>query len=365
MNKIKVAVVFGGRSGEHEVSIMSARSIIQGLKPERYDIVPIAITREGLWLPPAQSRLALEAGVADGGSTSLAICPGASCGSLVAASCELPELSALDIVFPVIHGTYGEDGTIQGMLEMANLPYVGAGVSGSAVGMDKAIMKAIWQAHDLPQVNWAQVLRHRLETELDRVVQELLISIGLPAFVKPANLGSSVGISKAKTPEELRQGLLDAAKFDRKIVIESSVEKPREIELAALGNDVVEVSVPGEIIHSREWYDYKGKYFETDGQVTQIPADLPPETVAKLQDISRRAYQALDMNGLSRVDFLMDQEGKLFLNEVNTMPGFTPISMYGRLWQASGLSYSDLLDRLIELGLERYHDRQRNLVKPQ
>ena len=273
-------------------------------------------------------------------------------------------IGALDVIFPVLHGTYGEDGTIQGMLEMANLPYVGAGVSGSAVGMDKALMKAIWQAADLQQVNWRQVLRHRVEHELDRVVKELLTSIGLPCFVKPANLGSSVGISKARTADELRQGLLDAAKFDRKIVIEQGIEKPREIELAAMGNDVVEISLPGEIIHSREWYDYKGKYFETDGQMTQIPCDLPPETVAHLQDMARRAYQALDMNGLSRVDFLMDQGGRFYLNEVNTMPGFTPISMYARLWEGSGLGYSDLLDRLIELGLERYRDRQRNLVKP-
>jgi D-alanine-D-alanine ligase len=343
---------------------MSARSVIQGLNPEKYEVVPIAITRDGLWLPPAQARQALQSGVADGGSTSLAICPGSASGSLVAASSEHPELARLDIVFPVLHGTYGEDGTIQGMLEMANLPYVGAGVSASAVGMDKAIMKAIWQAHDLPQVKWAPVLRQRIETELDRVVQELLVTIGLPAFVKPANLGSSVGISKAKTAEELRQGLLDAAKFDRKIVVEKGIENPREIELAALGNDTVEVSLPGEIIHAREWYDYKGKYFETDGQVTEIPANLPEATVKLAQDLARRAYQALDMNGLSRVDFLMDAEGQLYLNEVNSMPGFTPISMYGRLWSGSGLSYTDLLDRLIELGLERYHDRQRNLVRP-
>lgn len=367
MKKIKVAVVFGGKSGEHEVSIMSARSVIKALDPNKYEVVPIAISRDGLWLPPVQARAALESGRAESpsqGSSSLAICPGSQLGTLVGPEQGSVSIPGVEVVFPVIHGTNGEDGTIQGLFEMANLPYVGAGVSGSAVGMDKALMKAVWEAHGLPQCKWRQVLRHRVERELDQVVNEMMDQIGLPCFVKPANLGSSVGISKAKTREELRQGLLEAARFDRKIVVEHGVDKPREIELAVLGNDEIEVSVPGEIIHDRDWYDYKGKYFETEGQILKIPADLSDGQVVELQRLSRLAYQALDMNGLSRVDFLMDKEGNLFLNEVNTMPGFTPVSMYPRLWEASGLPYPQLLDKLIQLGIERYADRQRNLVTP-
>lgn len=365
--KLKVAVIFGGKTGEHEVSVMSARSVIGALNPDKYEVVPIAISREGLWLPPAQARIALEAGVAEsssGGSSTLAICPGADLGTLVGPTQGSASIPGVEIVFPVIHGTYGEDGTLQGLLEMANLPYVGAGVSGSAVGMDKALMKAVWEAHGLPQCKWKQVLRLRVETEIEQVMNEIIDEIGLPCFVKPANLGSSVGISKNRTRDELKAGLLEAAKFDRKIVIERSVEKPREIELAALGNDQVEISLPGEIVHDRDWYDYRGKYFETDGQILKIPADLTDEQIAELQRLSRLAYQALDMNGLSRVDFLMDKDGTFYLNEVNTMPGFTPVSMYPRLWEASGLPYPQLLDRLIQLGLERYADRQRNLVKP-
>jgi D-alanine-D-alanine ligase len=369
--KLRVGVVFGGRSGEHEVSVMSARSVIDGLDPEKYEVVPVAITRDGQWLAPAAARRALQAGVVEaavlatvgGGSApetadeSLAICPGRSKGAVMG----LPQL---DVIFPVIHGTYGEDGTLQGLLEMANVPYVGAGVAGSAVGMDKALMKAIWTAAGLPQPRWTHVFRAQIEADIDAVVEKICKEPGLPCFVKPANLGSSVGISKVRTVEELKAALHLAASFDRKVVVEENIEKPREIELAVLGNDHPEVSLPGEIVHNRDFYDYHGKYFETDGQQTVIPAHIPPEMVAELQRLAIEAYQALDLNGLSRVDFLVSQEGKLYLNEVNTMPGFTPVSMYGQLWKATGLPYSQLLDKLIELGLERFHDRQRNQVKP-
>jgi D-alanine-D-alanine ligase len=360
--KMKVGVIFGGRSGEHEVSVMSARSVLAGFNPEKYEVFPIGISRDGQWVTPEGAKAALQAGhvsVAEG--QSLAILPGAAQQSLVPQG-SAPPLPALDVIFPVIHGTYGEDGTLQGLLEMAGIPYVGAGVHGSAVGMDKALMKSVWQASGIPQVPFLVFLRKQWEAQPDLILGRIQKELGLPVFVKPANLGSSVGISKAKTPEELREAMVLAASYDRKIVIEQAVEAPREVELAVLGNDEPEVSLPGEILHGREWYDYRGKYFETEGQKTIIPADLTPDQIAELQKLAIEAYQALDMNGLSRVDFLIDKEGKFWLNEVNTMPGFTPISMYARLWEATGLSYSSLLDRLVELALERYQDRQRNVV---
>lgn len=360
--KIRVGVIFGGRSGEHEVSVMSARSVLKGFDPQKYDVVPIGITREGHWVTPEAAQAALQAGTVNGSEgQSLAVLPGAADRSLVSQG-GAPSLPALDIVFPLLHGTYGEDGTIQGLLEMAGIPYVGAGVAGSAIGMDKALMKSVWHAGQIPQVPFLVFLRKEWEAQPDLVLTKIEKELRLPVFVKPANLGSSVGISKAKTPDELRVAMKVAASYDRKIVVEQGIEKPREIELAVLGNDEPEVSLPGEILHGREWYDYRGKYFETEGQKTVIPADLSSDQIAELQRLAIEAYKQLDMNGLSRVDFLMDQDGGFWLNEVNTMPGFTPISMYARLWEASGLSYSALLDRLVELGLERFQDRQRNQV---
>lgn len=361
---LRIGVIFGGRSGEHEVSVMSARSVIQGLDPKKYEVFPIGISRTGHWVSPEGARQALEAGhVTATEQHSLAVLPGLAEKSLQPATAGGPALPSLDVIFPVIHGTYGEDGTLQGLLEMAGIPYVGAGVAGSAVGMDKALMKSVWASSDIPQVPFLVFLRKQFERQPQQVADQVEKELGLPVFVKPANLGSSVGISKCKTSQELLEGLRLAASYDRKIVVEQSVESPREIELAVLGNDEPEVSLPGEILHGREWYDYRGKYFETGGQKTIIPADLSPEQSKQVQKLAIQAYQALDMNGLSRVDFLMDQQGRFFLNEVNTMPGFTPISMYGRLWEASGLSYSALLDKMIELALERFHDRQRNAVE--
>lgn len=360
---LRVGVIFGGRSGEHEVSVMSARSVIQGLDPAKYEVFPIGITRSGQWVHPDAARASLTAGHVTGPEQqSLAILPGQAEKSLqpMGGAAALP---ALDVIFPVIHGTYGEDGTLQGLLEMANIPYVGAGVAGSAVGMDKALMKSVWQAAGIPQVPFLVFLRKQWEKEPQLVADRIEKELGLPVFVKPANLGSSVGISKAKTSQELHEALRVAASYDRKIVVEQSVESPREIELAVLGNDEPEVSLPGEILHGREWYDYRGKYFETDGQKTIIPAELSETQIKDLQKLAIEAYQALDMNGLSRVDFLMSKDGKFYLNEVNTMPGFTPISMYGRLWEATGLKYSDLLDKMIGLAQERFADRQRNAVE--
>lgn len=363
MSKIRIGVVFGGRSGEHEVSVLSARSVINGLDPERYEVVPLAITREGKWLPPAGARAALEAGVVHGNGSTLAVLPGGEQALMSlkggAADSGLPRL---DVIFPVLHGTYGEDGTIQGLFEMAGIPYVGAGVAGSAVGMDKALMKAIWAAHGLPQLAWQVVTRADLEVRRQQTIESLLAKPGLPCFVKPANLGSSVGINRATTREELEQALDHAAEYDRKLVVEEAAKKPREIEISVLGNDRPEASLPGEIAHGHEFYDYKAKYLNTSGQETLIPAPLTPEQTAQIQKLAIEAYRALDLNGLSRVDFFLDETGAIYLNEVNTMPGFTPVSMYARMWEKSGLSYGQLLDRLVDLGLERFSDRQRNRV---
>ncbi len=360
MSKIRIGVVFGGRSGEHEVSVLSARSVINGLDPNKYEVVPLGITREGKWLPPVKATAALEAGVVNGNGTTLAVLPGGE--QALTTLKDEASIPRLDVIFPVLHGTYGEDGTIQGLFEMAGLPYVGAGVSGSAVGMDKALMKAIWTAHGLPQLAWQQVTRTDLEIRREQVIEKLLQSPGLPCFVKPANLGSSVGISRATTREELEKALDVAAEYDRKLVVEEAAKKPREIEISVLGNDRPEASLPGEIVHGHEFYDYKAKYLNTKGQETVIPAEITPEQTARIKELAIAAYQALDLNGLSRVDFFLDETGAIYLNEVNTMPGFTPVSMYARMWEKSGLSYGALLDRLIELGLERFSDRQRNRV---
>jgi D-alanine-D-alanine ligase len=265
---------------------------------------------------------------------------------------------SLDVIFPMLHGPYGEDGTIQGLLELANIPYVGAGVLASAVGMDKAVMKVLFAARGLPVCPYRVVLRHEWEADRDGVAADLEKALKFPMFVKPANLGSSVGISKAKDAPGLRDAMALAGSFDRKIVIEAAVPNAREIECAVLGNDVPEASVPGEIIPSREFYDYESKYLD-EGSRSIIPADLPKKTAEQIRKLAIEAFKAVDGAGMSRVDFLLSRDGgKVFLNEVNTIPGFTTISMYPKLWAASGLEYPALLDRLIELGLERHAEKQ-------
>jgi D-alanine-D-alanine ligase len=374
MSKLKVAVVFGGRSGEHEISVMSARAIIEKLDRSKYEVTPLYVSRDGRWLPPATAQQQLAtANVKElktegfSENDALALIPGAS---------DRPgrwegkteALGQMDILFPVIHGTYGEDGTLQGMLEMADIPYVGAGVLASALGMDKSLMKAACLAAGLPVLPAHTLLRSHWEAiksdsdKAEALLQKIESVAGYPAFVKPCNLGSSVGISKVRDRAELIQGIEEACRFDRKILIEKGLNSPREIELAVLGNDHPEVSVPGEIVHGGDFYDYNTKYFETEGQKIMIPADLSPELTETFQKLALETYQALDLNGLSRVDFLLDAAGDnaIYLNEVNTMPGFTPISMYSMLWKASGKEYSQLLDELIALGLERYRDRSRN-----
>jgi D-alanine-D-alanine ligase len=325
--KTRVAVIYGGRTGEHEVSVRSAKAILAGLDRAKYDTREYFIDKQGKWNP----------------------------------SPILPEPGAhpdIDVVFPVLHGTFGEDGTVQGLLELADLPYVGAGVLASAVGMDKAVMKLVFAARGLPICDYEVVLKRDWLKDEHAILHTVVGRLGLPVFVKPANLGSSVGISKAKHAAELRAAITLAAEFDRKIVVEAAVPQAREIECAVLGNDEPEASVPGEIITSREFYDYEAKYLD-DASKTVIPASLTEARTEEIRTLAVAAFKAIDGAGMARVDFLLGGDsGNLYVNEVNTIPGFTTISMYSKMWEASGLSYPALLDRLIALALERHADKQ-------
>ena len=377
MPKLRIGVIYGGRSGEHEVSLASAAAVFKNLDPSRYDAVPILVTKEGRWsLPsrPPQLEAAADAIAASrtqtavessreahliahpGGDTLLTIERGPSGASL---STVAVSGLALDVVFPVLHGPYGEDGTVQGLLELANVAYVGCGVLGSAVGMDKAVMKLLFAAKGLPIGDYEVVLARDWRNDERAVLTRLTSRLGFPLFVKPANLGSSVGISKAKHAVELRAAINLAAEFDRKIVVEAAVPAAREIECAVLGNDDPEASVPGEIIPSREFYDYEAKYLD-EGSRSVIPAELSDAQIAEVRRLSVEAFKAIDGAGMARVDFLLaGDSGVLYVNELNTIPGFTTISMYAKLWEASGLSYSALLDRLIDLAIARHRDKQR------
>jgi len=340
-------VVFGGRSGEHEVSLASARAIMEALQKDgRYEVVPVGITREGRWIPSGDPMRELESK-----STEIT-----AASSLPVSTAEkLPvALDAVDVVFPALHGPYGEDGTIQGMLELAGIPYVGSGVLASAVGMDKLTMKKIFAHHGLPQVEWLGLTRKEWEEDGGTWVRHIETSLGYPCFVKPANLGSSVGINKARDAGELSVALDEAAALDRRLIVEAGVDA-REIEVSALGNEEAEVSVPGEIIVKKnEFYDYEAKYAE-GGMELAVPADITDEAAAEIRRIARTAYEAIDAAGMARVDFFLERDtGRLLLNEINTIPGFTPTSVYSRLWAASGLPYEELLDRLIRLALERH-----------
>ena len=351
MAKLRVAVIYGGRSGEHEVSVVSASSIVKHLDPNKYEVVPIRIDKQGRWLAGTDAPRALSAAdVTDPSSGTAALQvvePTAAIGG-----------EGIDVVFPVLHGPYGEDGTVQGLLELANVAYVGAGVLGSAVGMDKGVMKTLFLARGLPVGPYQVVMRHEWDRDARRITDRVARELRYPVFVKPANLGSSVGISKARSDAELVEAMTVALQYDRKIVIEAAVPRAREIECAVLGNDDPQTSVPGEIIPSREFYDYEAKYLD-DGVRLLIPAPLTQEQVEEVRRMSAEAFRALDLSGLSRVDFLMAGDtGELFINEVNTMPGFTTVSMYPKMWEASGLAYPDLLDRLIALARERHADKQ-------
>lgn len=356
MTRIRVGVIYGGRSGEHEVSIASAASVFRYLDPAKYEAVPIKIAKDGHWQIASAPPTSISAADVHAARPAR---------SQTDASQAIEPTRAfadrhIDVVFPVLHGPYGEDGTVQGLLELANVPYVGAGVLGSAVGMDKAVMKTLFIAHGLPVCPYITVNGREWERDPAAVTTRVGRELRFPVFVKPANLGSSVGISKAKTPDAFEQAMHLALEFDRKIVIEAAVPAAREIECAVLGNDEPQASVPGEIVPSREFYDYAAKYLEADGSVSVIPAPLAAEEVNEIQRLSIDAFRAVEGTGLARVDFLVSRDtGAMYVNEVNTMPGFTTISMYPKMWEASGLPYAELLDRLITLALERHAEKQR------
>ncbi len=368
-HKLRIGVLFGGRSGEHEVSLRSARSVMAALDPDRYEVVPIGITKDGRWLA-GDAMAALSEGAAAQPATLLPEPAGqdAPASTLLAldqnqdAAPSLSVIAELDVIFPVLHGPYGEDGTVQGLLELAGLPYVGAGVVGSAVGMDKAIFKHVMAANGVPVLPWRLFSGSQWRRDPEAVLNAVEAALPYPVFTKPANLGSSVGISKCRDRAELRAGLDEAARFDRRIIVEQGIHRARELEVAVLGNDEPQASVVGEVRPRREFYDYVAKYLLPPGSEEEseliIPAPLPPELSEAIRALAVRAYRAIDAAGLGRVDLLLDdQSGDIYLNEINTMPGFTSISMYPKLWQASGLSYSQLLDRLVELALEREHEK--------
>ena len=369
MSRLRIGVVYGGRSGEHEVSLASAAAIFANLDRRRYDPVPIRIARDGRWTvvdrPPSiesaketigQARAARSA-VGDGREVHPAARPGGD--AFLAADGAGPPaaVQALDVVFPIVHGPCGEDGTLQGLLELADMPYVGAGVVGAATGMDKAVMKALFAAAGLPIVRHETVLRRAWRNDRGKTLADLTARLRYPLFVKPANLGSSVGISRAADRTSLSAGIDLAAGFDRKIIVEEGVDPCREIECAVLGNDDPQASLPGEIIPSGDFYDYEAKYLD-DRSRTVVPADLSADQTEAVRRLSVAAFRAIDCAGMARVDFLLDQAGRLVVNEINTHPGFTTISMFAKLWDASGVSYPALLDRLIELALERHADRR-------
>jgi D-alanine-D-alanine ligase len=372
-------VLYGGRSGEHEVSLASAAAVFGSLDKKRYEPVPIRIDKDGRWALADRAPTAMAAGdvieqarldaarpLRSGREVHFMARPSEeTILSIDRAAAKGDELGRaivtglnLDVIFPVLHGPYGEDGTIQGLLELANVPYVGAGVLASSVGMDKGMMKIVFAAAGLPVCPYRVFMRREWERRRPAVLTDLEAALGFPMFVKPANLGSSVGISKAKDPGALATGIDLAGSFDRKIVVEAAVPDAREIECAVLGNDDPEASAPGEVIPSREFYDYEAKYLDSASK-TVVPADLPERLTAEIRRLSIAAFQAIDCAGMARVDFLLSRPtGQIFVNEVNTIPGFTTISMYSKMWAASGLEYPALLDRLIALALERHAGKQ-------
>jgi D-alanine-D-alanine ligase len=357
---LRVGVIFGGRSSEHEVSLTSAKGIMDAMDKDKYDVVPIGVTKTGQWLVGGDIHQQLLAAAAGHPVIEAGLKPAAAASTVEnALSLPISATGPLDLVFPVLHGPFGEDGTVQGFLELVGIPYVGGGVTASAAGMDKAVCKDILRAHGLPIVTHRVFLRKQWQSDPEAVIGECEAAMTYPLFVKPANLGSSVGIHKAKNRTDLWAGLEDAARYDRKLIVEQGLEA-REIEVSVLGNDDPIASVPGEIIPSREFYSYAAKYIDNSSELI-IPAPLSPEHTELIQQLAIMAFKALDCAGLARCDLLLERAtGKVFINEVNTMPGFTPISMYPKLWEASGLSYSQLIDRLIELALERHADKQQS-----
>ena len=358
MSKMKLALIFGGRSSEHEVSIMSARSIYQAIDQDKYEIFPIAITKQGRWLSPKISQQVLEEGKITTEQEQVALIPEPGNSQIVGVSGTDVQIK-VDVVFPILHGPFGEDGTIQGLLEMASVPYVGAGVAASAVGMDKGMMKNLFEVNGLPQARYKVVSRVDMENDMNAVITDLEEYFGYPCFVKPVNLGSSVGVSKVHNREELPVALRKAAEHDRKIIVEEFING-RELEVSVLGNDLIESSVAGEIVPAKEFYDYEAKYIDEDSKLL-IPAPIDEGQMESIRCLAKQVYRAIDCQGFARVDFFLERETKrLLVNEINTIPGFTCISMYPKLWEATGLAFTDLVNRLIQLALERHEDMMRN-----
>ena len=354
-NKIRVGILFGGKSAEHEVSLQSAKNIVEAIDKSKYEAVLIGIDKTGRWYLNDASRFLLNADnpkliKLNKSSDSVALLPGGSDKQELVSISSSESRGPVDVVFPILHGTFGEDGTVQGLLKLANVPFVGAGVLGSAVGMDKDVMKRLLRDAGVPTAKFLTV--HKAAS--DKVdFEQVKKQLGLPLFVKPANLGSSVGIHKVRSRSELAAAVQDAFQYDSKILIEEAI-KGREIECAVLGNENPIASLPGEIIPQHEFYSYEAKYIDENGAVLEAPAKLPEETVKRVQELAVRTFQALCCEGMARVDFFLKENGELLVNELNTIPGFTKISMYPKLWEISGIPYSELIDRLIQLAVERF-----------
>lgn len=357
-NKLKVGILFGGRSAEHEVSLVSATSVIKALDKSKYDVVPIGITKEGRWLSTVNAVQLLKDHAPMELLPEHVLLPDPRKQSLVNISTAFPQdAHRLDVIFPVIHGTFGEDGTIQGLFELADIPYVGAGVLGSSIGMDKVIAKRLLQQANVPVTPDIAFLFTEFQKKPKPFIAAIEKKLRYPCFVKPPNQGSSVGISKAHNRKELIAAIVLAGEYDRKILVEKAAVKPREIEFSVLGNDEPIVSAPGEIIPSNEFYDYDAKYVDGKSKAI-IPAAIPKPVLKKMQQCAVTAFKALECAGMARVDFFLQKNGKFYLNEINTIPGFTSISMYPKLWAASGLQYPELLDRLIRLAIERHNEKK-------
>jgi D-alanine-D-alanine ligase len=341
--RLRVGVVFGGRSGEHEVSLQSAQAVMRALEQAGHEVIPIGITKQGRWMLAGEQAVAMLPEPGQQGLVAL----------------DEGETTSLDVVFPVLHGTYGEDGTVQGLFELAGVPYVGSGVLGSALGMDKLVQKTLWRGLGLPVVDFVPVERCRLEAAPEAILHEIERAFGYPCFCKPVTLGSSVGVHKAHDRAELREGLLDAARYDTDLLVERGVDA-RELECSVLGNRDPIASVVGEVLSAEEFYSYRAKYLDA-GSRTVIPAEISSELSEQVRELAIRAFKAVKACGLARVDFFLEHgTGQLYLNEINTMPGFTQISMYPKLWEASGLSFPQLVERLVQLALERFDERARN-----
>jgi len=353
--KIRVGILFGGKSAEHEVSLQSAKNVVEAIDKNKYEVVLIGIDKSGRWYLNDASRFLLNADnpkliKLNNSNESVALLPGGSDKQELVSLSGHESRGPVDVVFPILHGTYGEDGTVQGLLKLANVPFVGAGVLGSAVGMDKDVMKRLLRDAGVPIPKFLTFHKHAMaKIDFDAVVEEL----GLPMFIKPANSGSSVGIHKVKDNKQFAVAVADAFQYDTKILVEEAIIG-REIECSVLGNERPIASLPGEIIPQHEFYSYEAKYIDEQGALLEIPAKLPKEIVKCVQEMAVKAFQTLNCEGMARVDFFLRETGGLFVNELNTIPGFTKISMYPKLWEVSGISYPELIDRLIQLAIERF-----------